>query len=390
MKKLHYIDGNDVRLLHSGGEYFSVLLAAIAQAQHEIYLETYIFASDVTATQVRDALIAAAQRGVVVRVVIDWLGSGRDQALQLTALLVAAGVECRCFNPWFRRGWARTHRKICVIDRQRAFLGGFNIIGDDISDDGWADILPFPRWDFAVAISGPLVTHIHLEADAQWRRAGRLGLLSRIGLIRDLRSDAKVSRSQLRHLSRAALVVRDNLRNRATIQKAYLHALGNARRSAILVTPYFAPGRKFRRALISAASRGVNVTLLIGVNQFLLQDAVAHSYYPKLLVEGVRIVEYRKTQLHAKVAVIDDDWATVGSSNFDGLSLFVNHEANVVIRDKHFNHRLRAELQQGINDGVEVLLEDYVNRAWYRRAWYGTVYLLYRGLMRIVTLGSYG
>ena len=387
MGKIQYVDGNDVQLLHCGGEYFACLLQAIGEAHQEIYLETYIFAHDPTASFVREALIAAAQRGVVVRVVIDWLGSGREKAIQLSQTFVAGGVQCRCFNRWFRRGLARTHRKIVVIDQKVAMVGGLNIIDDHISDDGWEHVLPFPRWDFAVQIKGPLVAHVRLEVEAQWRKTGRLGLLSRISLLRDLQNEDMVLDSSL---SRAALLVRDNLRNRATIQKAYLHALGNARQHAILVTPYFAPGRKFRRALISAASRGVEVALLIGVGQFVLQDAVAHSYYPKLLRGGVRIIEYRKTQLHAKVAVIDNEWATVGSSNFDGLSLFVNQEANIVIQDKVFNAKLSAELHRGIADGVEVFLEDYSNQAWYKRAWYGIAYLGYRALMRLATFGSYG
>jgi len=387
MGKLQYIDGNELQLLHCGGEYFAALVLAIEMAKHEIYLETYLFSHDRTALLVRDALIAAAARKVTVRVVIDWLGSGRQQAQLLTRILITGGVQCRCFNPWFRRGLARTHRKIAVIDQRVAIVGGLNIIDDHISDDGWEHTLPFPRWDFAIHIIGPLVAHVHLEVEAQWRKTGRLGLLSRIALLHDLKNNAHGSVSAL---SRAALVVRDNLRNRATIQKAYLHALGKARQRAILVTPYFAPGRKFRSALIAAASRGVDVVLLIGVGQFVLQDAVAHSYYPKLLRNGIRIIEYRKTQLHAKVAVIDDDWATVGSSNFDGLSLFVNHEANVVIEDKMFTTKLTTELKRGIGEGVEVLLDDYVNQAWYKRLWYGVAYIAYRTVMRLATFGSYG
>ena len=387
MKKLPYFDGNDVQLLHCGGEFFSALIAEIESARQEIYLETYLFSHDQTANAVRDALIAAAARQVSVRVVIDWLGSGRHQAQALTQYLQAGGVQCRCFNPWFTRGLARTHRKIVVIDQRVAFVGGVNIIDDFISDDGWDHVLPFPRWDFAVQIQGPLVGHVHLEVEAQWRKTGRLGLLSRLALLRDLYTAIPAGDVPL---SRAALIVRDNLRHRASIQKAYLYALGNARHRAILVTPYFAPGRKFRRALIAAASRGVEVILLIGVGQFVLQDAVAHSYYPKLLRRGIRLVEYRKTQLHAKVAVIDQNWATVGSSNVDGLSLFVNHEANVVIEDEAFSLKLTSELQRGIADGVEVRLEDYVNKPWYKRAWYGFAYLVYRALMRLVTLGNYG
>ena len=130
----------------------------------------------------------------------------------------------------------------------------------------------------------------------------------------------------------AAFVVRDNLRNRRTIQRAYLQAIGRAKNSVLLANPYFAPGHKFRKALAQAAQRGVEVTLLIGVGEIWLQDMVARSFYPKLLGSGVQVIEYRKTQLHAKVAVVDDDWATVGSSNCDGLSLFLNQEANMVVQ----------------------------------------------------------
>ncbi|MFZ6773084.1 cardiolipin synthase ClsB [Undibacterium sp. SXout7W] len=386
MSRLDFIEGNDVQLLHGGTDYFPALMTAVNEAQHEIYLETYIFSADSVADEVAATLMQAAARGVVVRVVIDWLGSGRQAAQALAQELVAAGVDCRCFNPWFHRGLARTHRKIAVIDQQIAFVGGLNINDDLIADDGSRQVLHFPRWDFAVRLTGPLVAQIHLEAQAQWRKLGRLKLLTRFALMRHLQTDAKTARTQM---TAAAFLVRDNLRNRATIQKAYLQALGVARQRAVLATPYFAPGRKFRRALISAASRGVDVCLLIGVGQFALQDAVTHSFYPKLLQAGVRIIEYRKTQLHAKVAVIDADWATVGSSNCDGLSLFVNHEANVVIRDAGFASRLLTHLEQGMADGVEIFSQDEDRHPWYKRAWYGTAYLVYRAVMRIVTWGGY-
>lgn len=386
MRRLNFIPGNEVRLLHCGSDYFASLLEEIAQASSEIYLETYIFSDDAISMQVQGALMDAAARGVQVRIIIDWVGTGEQRSQVLLREFNLAGVACRCFNPWFKRGLVRTHRKIAVFDRRVALVGGLNIIDDLISDDGSGLVLAFPRWDFAVSVKGGLVSAIHLEVEAQWLRLGKLNLISRVQLLRDLRQELVVSSHQPMH---AALVVRDNLRNRSTIQRAYLQALGMARKRAILANPYFAPGRKLRNALISAASRGVDVTLLIGVGQFALQDAVTNSFYPKLLLHGVKIIEYKRTQLHAKVAVIDDEWATVGSSNFDGLSLFVNQEANIVIRDQAFASNLTVHLQQGIADGVAVAAEDYANRPWYRRLWYGTAYLLYRGLMRIATLGSY-
>ena len=118
-----------------------------------------------------------------------------------------------------------------------------------------------------------------------------------------------------------------------------------------------------------------------------MQDAVAASYYPQLLAAGVRIVEYRKTQLHGKVAVVDDDWATVGSSNCDGLSLFVNQEANVVVRDVTFAASLADRVRQGIADGAPIGLEDMRKLSWVRRCGHEMAYFLYKLTMRVFTLG---
>jgi cardiolipin synthase len=185
----------------------------------------------------------------------------------------------------------------------------------------------------------------------------------------------------------AAFVVRDNLRNRRTIQRAYLQALGRARRSVLIANPYFAPGRKLREALARAARRGVDVRLVIGVGEFRMQDMVAHSFYPKLLAAGVKVYEYRKTQLHAKVAVVDDDWATVGSSNYDGLSLFVNQEANVVVRDPAFARTMRRHIERGILDAVLIGKEDIARFGWARRFCYGFAYRVYKLMMRLFAIG---
>jgi len=385
MRVINYSGGNEIALLRSGDEFFPALIAAIDQAHSEVYLETYIFSIDDTGIQVRDALARAAARGVTVSVITDWLGTGRTQTKQLKTTLAAEGVQHRSFNPWFRRGVSRSHRKLCVIDRTVAFVGGLNINDDYFSDEGSRQRLPAPRWDFAVCVRGPLVEDLHNEVQNQWIRIGKMKLRTRWEKFR------------ISHLARhaehglggaqAGLVVRDNLRNRRTIERAYLQALGRARDTALLVNPYFAPGRKLRRALERAAQRGVSVTLLLGVGQFFLQDAVAHSFYPKLLRAGVGIVEYTKTQLHAKVAVIDEHWATVGSSNYDGLSLFVNQEANVVINDAVFAATLRTEIEAGMREGRTVQLQDFLHTPWYKRLGYGVAFLVYSSIIGIITLG---
>ncbi|MDO8298681.1 phosphatidylserine/phosphatidylglycerophosphate/cardiolipin synthase family protein [Lacisediminimonas sp.] len=386
MRAIAYTAGNDVTLLHRGDEYFPALIAAFDAARSEIWLETYIFALDPTGDQVKAALIRAAGRGVAVHVVTDWLGTGHRESAILQREFLQAGVSHRSFNPWFRRGVTRMHRKMCVIDADLAYLGGLNII-DDMVDDGDPSVrLPAPRWDFAIRIAGPLVDAIDRELKGQWARLGKLPLISRIeGLMRP--SGPRTPSDNAPAV--AALIVRDSFRNRVTIQRAYLHALGHARRDVLLVTPYFAPGRKLRAALESAASRGVRVTLLLGVGQFSMQDAVAHSYYPKLMRAGVHIVEYRKTQLHGKVAVIDEDWATVGSSNCDGLSLFVNQEANIVVRDAEFSRALREHILSGLAEGSPVKLDEFSNRPLLQRLGHGAAFLLYRAVMRVITLGEY-
>ncbi len=382
-----YSQGNHLSLLHRGEEFFPALIAACDTASDEIFLETYIFALDPTGKRVKAALLRAAARGVSVHVLVDWLGTGRADVVRLQAEFAAAGVRFAAFNPWFRRGVARAHRKIVVIDRRLAFLGGLNINDDLLSDDDGHTPLPAPRWDFAVSIAGPLVGAIHAEVVGQWLRLGPRPLRARIENLRDYMSRIRPLRAV--QVQEAALVVRDNLRNRRAIQRALLQALGRASVSALLVTPYFAPGRKLRKAMMIAAQRGIEVTLLIGVGQFVMQDAVAQSFYPRLVRAGVRIVEYRRTQLHGKVVVIDDDWATVGSSNFDGLSLFVNHEANIIVRDREFTTALRDYILRGVAEGVPVSRDDVERLSWPRRAWNRFAYGLYRAVLQVLTLGSY-
>ncbi len=386
MRSVTYTAGNQITLLHRGDEYFPELIGAINAARAEIWLETYIFALDGTGDAVRNALGRAAARGVAVHVVTDWVGTGHRESARLKREFGQTGVAHRNFNPWFRRGLTRMHRKMCVVDGAVAFLGGLNII-DDMVDDGDPQVrLPAPRWDFGIKINGPLVVVLQQELQGQWARLGPLPLIARIERLANMRGTRAASGDAP---AVAGLVVRDNFRNRTTIQRSYLHALGHARREALLVTPYFAPGRKLRAALESAALRGVEVTLLLGVGQFVMQDAVAQSYYPKLLRAGVRIVEYRKTQLHGKVAVIDGEWATVGSSNYDGLSLFVNQEANIVVRDAGFAASLREHIMTGVAEGTRVRLEEFSNTPWHQRLWHGVAFLLYRAVMRIITLGEY-
>ena len=162
---------------------------------------------------------------------------------------------------------------------------------------------------------------------------------------------------------RAAFLVRDNLRHRRDIENVYLRAIGSAKSELLLANAYFLPGRHFRRALLAAAARGVRVTILLqGRVEYLLLDYATRALYGSLLGAGVRIFEYRRSFLHAKVAVVDGTWATVGSSNIDPFSLFLAREANVVVTDKEFADRLLGSLRRAMAGGAVEIERDGWNK----------------------------
>lgn len=390
-----------ISLLVGGADLFPAMMQAFETAQHEIWVETYIFSLDHSAQAIKTSLMAAAARGVQVRLITDWHGTGQHVITELNLDLLPAGVAHRCFNPWFKRGYTRTHRKLCVVDQKTAFVGGINITDDYLCDFDSSRSLSAPRWDFAVQIEGPLVIEVSLELEKQWHRIGAVDWqdilakprsiprLPKLPTMPHLRSIAKIRRYDKSAPLTASFLVRNNFRNRRTIQNAYMKAIKAAQNEILLATPYFAPSKKFIKTLAQAAQRGVQVTLLIGVGQFGFSDAVAHAFYPTLLSSGVRLVEYQKTQLHAKVAVVDGKWATVGSSNWDALSLFLNHEANVIIKDHGFAQQLQEHLLVAIAESVPIELASFQNTSLHKRVGYRLAYWLYRGMMTVATRGRY-
>ncbi len=343
--------GNQVRLLENGVQFFPALIAAIDAAQHEVQLETYIFQDDVTGRQVADALSRAARRGVSVRLLVDGFGA-KDLPDSLVQPLTRSGVELLVFRPprmdfWLRRQHLRRlHRKLAVIDARIAFVGGINII-DDFDTPGQTP----PRFDYAVHVQGPLLGEIvpvvqRLWRLVKWTQARHRGH-NRRGLAADVRSAGT---------QRAAFLIRDNLRHRRDIEQAYLEAIAAARDEILIANAYFLPGIRFRRALVDAARRGVRVTLLLqGRVEYRLLHYATRALYGQLLGAGVHICEYHSSFLHAKVAVIDQQWSTVGSSNIDPFSLLLAREANILVDDRAFAVQLRGSLQAALDAGGHCL-----------------------------------
>jgi cardiolipin synthase len=185
--------------------------------------------------------------------------------------------------------------------------------------------------------------------------------------------------------TRAALVLRDNLLHRTRIERAYRQAIGEAKQDIIIANAYFLPGSKIRKGLIHAAQRGVRVRLLLqGRYEYFMQYHAARMVYGKLLAAGIEIIEYRVSFLHAKVAVIDGHWATVGSSNLDPLSLLLAREANVVVDDVAFAQNLQARLERAMQEeGTRVDPLDYASRPMVQRLLNRVAYMVMRALLFI-------
>jgi cardiolipin synthase len=347
--------GNRLTLLETGDAYFPALLAALDEARIEVHLETYIFADDRTGLRVAEALAACARRGCAVRVVVDGFGS-RNLPPALHESLARAGVELIVYRP-LPKGFSlhvqhlrRLHRKLAVIDGRIGFCGGINVLDDRHGRDD----LP-PRFDFAVRVEGPLVADLHRLMRRLWR------LLSwhALQLPRPLRLPRFPTPPGFPEGHTARLVTRDNLRHRRAIEDAYLAALTEAHSDIMIACAYFLPGRRIRQALIEAAQRGVRVRLLLqGHPDHLLIHSAALAMYDRLLGAGVEIREYQPAHLHAKAAVVDSEWATLGSSNIDPFSLWLSREANLVLRDASLVALLHRSLEQAYtHEGVAVTRE---------------------------------
>ena len=364
-----------ISLLEGSRALFPAMIQAMDDAHHEIHLETYIFDFQGAAADVAQALERAAQRGVQTCVVVDGVGTPVVPVVWQRRL-AQAGVQWQTFEPVAPLGllvpsrWRRLHRKLCTVDGAVAFCGGINVL-DDFFDHDETTALRQPRLDFAVRLTGPLVADVrHTMRQLWWRNQA----------VRDWR-DSKLSAAvealkeggtdrQRPTTGRLRLVLRDNLRHRTRIERHYLHALGRARNEVWIANAYFYPGARLRRALLAAAQRGVRITILVqGHYDHVVPYRAARHLYGPLLAAGVHIHEYHASFMHAKVAVIDAQWVTVGSSNLDPLSLLLAREANVVARDPELARVLKLRLAQALHEGAhQIQPTEHAHRGWVARA----------------------
>lgn len=350
-----WVDGNSVQLLINGEQYYPRVFEAMAQAREEILLETFIIFDDKVGQQLQQVLIDAARRGVRVEVAVDGYGTA-DLPESFIAAMTDAGVSFHAFDPQPRLVGMRTnlfrrlHRKIVVVDGARAFIGGINYSADHLGDFG-----AMAKQDYAVEVVGPVVAQVHAASKRLMSP-----VLQPPSAVRPLTEPAGTCS--------AVLVERDNKVRSTDIEAHYLQAFRSARQRIVVANAYFFPGYRLMRELRNASRRGVQVQLILqGQPDMRWVRALSRLLYNYLLRDGVAIHEYCQRPLHGKVALVDDQWATVGSSNLDPLSLSFNLEANLFIRDRAFNQELNQHLQALASEQCKpVTLERMVRGYWWR------------------------
>lgn len=362
---LQWRSGNTFELLENGEAFFPRVVELIGQARTEVLVETFILFEDKVGLEIRQALIDAAKRGVRVELTVDGYGS-EGLSADFVRGLTEAGVNLHVFDPrprlfgmrtnWFRR----MHRKIVTIDGTRALIGGINFSADHLSDFG-----PEAKQDYAVQVDGPLAGDLReFVTESLAPARGRLPRLRRWAPPQASPGEQGAGR----------LVIRDNAQHRDDIERYYRAGIRAARRDILIANAYFFPGYRLLRELTRAARRGVRVRLVLqGQPDMPVAKLAAGMLYDYLREAGVEIYEYCERPLHGKVACVDADWSTVGSSNLDPLSLSLNLEANVIVHDSGLNAALRQSLERLIAEHCKPAPSAPQAGRKLRRMWTGVV-----------------
>jgi phosphatidylserine/phosphatidylglycerophosphate/cardiolipin synthase-like enzyme len=354
---------NQFQLLIDGPAFFPRMIAAIERAEQQVELELYLVEAGDCANAVVQALVGAAQRGVIVRCLFDDFGAQAFD-LSLRKRLADAGVILRFYNRihWRRgiRNFYRDHRKLLLVDKQLAVIGGTGV-----TDEFWEPGKDTSQWhEVMVEITGPLVIDWQALFDRQfhansrriaWRPAENFGLprLPKVPVSGDA-------------LGRVAYA--DSRQHRDILQ-SLVRALNSGQKRIWLATPYFLPTWKVRRSLRRAASLGIDVRLLLTGPRTDHPSVryAGHRYYPRLLRSGVKIFEYQPCFLHLKMVLIDD-WVSIGSCNFDHWNLRFNLEANLEAIDSGLTADVVASFEKDFAVSKQITLEDWKRRPLWRRA----------------------
>ncbi len=365
------IAGNRVSLLFDGPNTMRAMMDGARAATSSINLETYIFDQDQIGNEFADLLIEKQRQGVAVNIMVDAVGAIATPAAFFDRMR-AAGIRVVIFNPVnpakAKGNWdlnQRNHRKLMVVDGKVAFTGGINISSTYANSSLFrskykkenADGKKVGWRDTHVRIEGPAVAPLQWSFVNLWvQQEG--GELPKAEYFPPL---APAGDKLIR-------VLAGNPEGDSDIYKALVVAIGEAKKSIHITSAYFVPDQQIVDTLAAAAQRGVDVRLVLpGVSDHSLIRYAGQGFYDQLLKAGVKIFELQIAVLHAKTAVIDGAWSTIGSANIDRRSFLHNYELNVVVMDPAFGRDMESAFNEDLRDSKEVTLEQWKHRPWMDR-----------------------
>lgn len=335
----------NIELVHSGENYFFRLLRIISNAQYEIHFQTYIFENDSTGLEIAKALKEAVNRNVKVYVLLDAYGSAKLPDVFFEDL-IHKGIHIRLFSPWYSRNnfyiGRRLHHKVVVVDGKIAIIGGINIANKyrgSSTEQPWLDYAVQIEGTSIAEPLGQLCKNIHLKKS----RNKRIPIQSHF--YKDNGASVKILRN-------------DWLKKRNEIHKAYINALRKSDKEVIMVASYFLPGRRLSVELKKAAKRAVKVKIILsGISDLPIVMRATQYLYASLLNQGIELFEWKKSVLHGKLMVIDNEWSTIGSFNLNHLSSYGSIEMNAEINSQEFCEKLYTHLMGVIEQSEKITVE---------------------------------
>lgn len=367
-----------IRLLRGGKPFFDALLAVIAEAKKSLQLMFYIFEEDNTGRTVLDALAEAARRGVSVYLIVDGYGSGKFSESRSEDLR-KAGVKFRSFAPIkgirYSSVGRRMHTKAVVCDHRTALVGGINI------SDSYRGSEQSEAWlDYAVMITGAPCERLHSLYELFWKRS----FLNP----KRIRNKEKIIQEIMVKGRYVRWLVNDRLRGFNLVSKSYYTAIHRAKEEVIILNSYFWPGIRFINELRKASERGVRIKLILPAlsDSVIFRNASRYFYKVLLRIENTEIYEWNRSVLHGKVALADQEWATVGSYNLNMLSAFRSIELNAVIRSVPFIQSMRTELGSVMQACEKIDPDNFTRQTGYTGKIINIIsyYILHIGLLALL------
>jgi len=377
----NFTSKNRISLVHSGEDYFSLLIKLIEQARLTIHFQVYIYENDETGRKVADALMAAAKRGVSVYLHVDGYASQKLRG-EFSHELEKAGVHFKFFQPllksrhfYFGR---RLHQKVFVVDGVYSLVGGLNI-GDRYNDIHGEQ----PWYDVALYVEGEVSYQLHLICKALWRRKRKIK--DKIN-----KEDVEVFCNSILKEERQMVRVRRNdwVKRKSEVWNTYRSLFAMANENITILCSYFLPGRTYRKLLARAAARGVKVrVILAGKSDVMLSKNAERYLYDWLLRKNIEIYEFQKTVLHAKMSVGDKQMVTIGSFNVNNISAYASLELNLDVKSKEFGEYIDEVMNNIINrDCQQITKENYKSSTnIFKRVWQKISYTLVNWILTLFT-----